>query len=73
MQLTVDGEVGGLSHVVTAVKPAEQLSVVRDDEHSRRHRVHSHNVSLAAHCQPGHNVYVSEHKHTQYIDEHTLV
>ena len=35
------GDVAGLPHVVRAVKPAEQLSVLKDDEDGGRHGIHS--------------------------------
>lgn len=32
--LTVDGKVGRLSHVVTAVEPTEKIAAIRDYKHS---------------------------------------
>jgi hypothetical protein len=45
-------------HVITTVKPAQQVTTLRYDKHSWWHAVNSNNVALGCYCKSSHYVYV---------------
>merc|ERR1719233_2698542 len=47
-------------HIVSAVKPPQQLPLLRDHEHGGRHGVDSNNIAIPGNCKPGHDVDVPD-------------
>ncbi|KYQ59488.1 hypothetical protein ALC60_01473 [Trachymyrmex zeteki] len=46
LMLTTDSNITWFSHIVTTIKPPQKISCITDYEHSWRHTVNSHNMTL---------------------------
>lgn len=58
--ITANGNVGRLSHVVTAVKPTQQVARFSDDEDCWGYTVYGHNLSNWVDSKASNNVNVSK-------------
>lgn len=57
--LTTYGNVGRFTHVVAAIKPTHQFTLLRDDKHSWGNAVNGHNVTFGGNSQSGNDVNIT--------------
>lgn len=66
--LTTYGNIGWLTHIVTAIEPTHQFALLGNDENGGRDTVNGHNVSLGRYSQTRNNINIPrEGDHTQLV------